>query len=102
MRPSRLFSLSVASPSSHPTLPHSLLGLSSPSKNIRGVLTLPRGYSLIRSSQWSHSRYYLPPCSTSRVFMHPYFTLLPEDPARPFRVPEVHCVPLAEGLLLLC
>ena len=102
MRPSRLCSLSVASPSSHPTLPHSLLGLSSPSKNIRGVLALPRGYSLSRSSQWSRSRCYHPSCSTNRVFIHPYFTRLPEDPARSLRVPEVHCVPLTEGLLLPC
>ena len=56
MRPSHLCSLSVASPSSHPTLLHSLLGLPGPPKNIRGVLAHPRGYSLRRSSQWSRRR----------------------------------------------
>ena len=60
MRTGHLCSLSIVSPSSHPALPHSLLGLSHPSENIRGVLALPRGYSLSRSSQRSRSRCYHP------------------------------------------
>jgi len=83
VRPSPLCSLSVASPSNHPTLPYSLLGVSSPSHNIRGVLTLTQGYTLSRSSpQWGLSCCCHPPCSPSRDVMRPYFTPLPKDPAR--------------------
>jgi hypothetical protein len=100
MRPDHLCSFSISSPSGHPTFPHSLLDLSNPSENIRGVLTFPRGYSLDRSYQRSRRRVYHPPCSTSRIFMHTHFTHLPEVPVGPLRVPEVHCVSLVGGVLL--
>jgi hypothetical protein len=73
MRPDHLCSFSVVPPSGHPTLPHSLLGLSSPSENIRVVLTFPRGYSLGLAYQGSLRRCYHPPCFIGRVLMHPHF-----------------------------